>query len=173
MSNEKKRLESHLQRLKDKKDNIDKKKLVFAVQAKQYYYCRDTVCEFVFRQGGIPLNPYRIFGYNLNGKVDESLIRQSNSQLLNICDELWVFGNIANEMLKDIIESIEAGKRIRFFTVAVKPEEIREIEIEHLVFEPEVHAGKVKRQDILEFIENGMPEKMISQYSQMDLSDFL
>jgi len=56
--------------------------IVFTAQSKKCYYCRDAVCEFVFNQGAVPLNPSRLYGYFLADRVDRELVRQANNNLI-------------------------------------------------------------------------------------------
>ena len=56
--------------------------VVFTAQSKLYFYCRDAVCEYVFRHGAIPINPFRAFGYFLDDRVERDLVRQANNNLL-------------------------------------------------------------------------------------------
>ena len=65
--------------------------VVFTAQSKLYFYCRDAICEFVFNQGAVPVNPFRLYEYFLGDRVDRDLIRQANNNLIRKCDELWIF----------------------------------------------------------------------------------
>ena len=47
--------------------------VVYTAQSKQFFYCRDAVCQFVFENNAIPLNPFRVFDYFLNDRVDRDL----------------------------------------------------------------------------------------------------
>lgn len=44
------------------------------------------------------------------------MIRRGNNQLIKICDELWVFGSIADGVLFEIASAIDPGEKIRFFS---------------------------------------------------------
>ena len=93
--------------------------VVFTAQSKLHYYRRDAVCEFVFRNGAIPLHPFRLFGYFLDDRVERDLVRQANNNLLRRADELWVFGEeVSDGVLFEIQYARELGKTIRFFTIA-------------------------------------------------------
>jgi hypothetical protein len=39
--------------------------VVFTAQSKLHFYCRDAICEFVFNQGAVPVNPFRLYEYFL------------------------------------------------------------------------------------------------------------
>lgn len=119
--------------------SIDRLPVVFTAQSKVFFYCRDAVCQFVFSQGAVPVNPFRVFEYFLGDRVDRDLVRQANNNLIHIVDELWVFGEtIADGVLAEICLAKELHKPIKFFTIENKAELIREIEPTVLRFEPEV-----------------------------------
>jgi hypothetical protein len=122
--------------------------VIFTAQSKAFFYCRDAVCEFVFQNNGVPLNPFRIFEYFLGDRVSRDMVRQGNNNLIRISDELWVFGHlVADGVLFEIKYAQSLGKPIRFFTIDNRASEIKEIEIAQLKFEPEVHSrGLTKEQ---------------------------
>lgn len=132
--------------------NSEESVLVFTAQSKNNFYCRDVICEFVFNNGAIPINPFRTFGYFLNDKVERDKIRKGNNELVKRCDELWVFGPISDGVLFEIVSCQRLGKPVRFFTVASNVREIREIKISDLVFEPEVHSWQVKKEDLINML---------------------
>ena len=85
--------------------------VVFTAQSKQHFYCRDAICAYALREGYVPLNPFRLFDYFLNDRVDRNLIRRANFNLVRASDELWVFGDtIANGVLEEIKYAIELKK---------------------------------------------------------------
>lgn len=113
--------------------------VIFTAQSKLFFFCRDAICEYLFNQGGIPLNPFRMFGYFLDDRVARDLVRQGNTNLVRRADALWVFGQeIANGVLYEIRYAQSLGKPIRFFTVDSLTANIREIAVEELAFEAEL-----------------------------------
>ena len=145
----------YINRLKIKTSDTQEMKMIFTAQSKYYFFCRDVICEFVMKQGLLPINPFRVFDYFLGDRVDRNLVRRGNNQLIRICDELWVFGNIADGVLFEIISAIEQHKPIHFFTIGSELGDIKEIPVEKITFEPEVHAAKIKKQDLINFIKTG------------------
>jgi len=111
---------------------------VFTAQSKAYFYCKDAVCEFVFHNNRLPVNPFMAFGYFLDDRVDRDLIRRANNQLLSMCDELWVFGDIANGVMFEILLAKRLEKPVRYFTIAAKSSEIAEVALKDLRFESEM-----------------------------------
>lgn len=66
--------------------------VIYTAQSKQFFYCGDAVCQFVFERGRIPVNPFRAFDYFLGDRVNRDLVRRGNYAMLQRSDELWVFG---------------------------------------------------------------------------------
>ncbi len=119
----------------------DRLPVVFTAQSKVYFYCRDAVCQFVFDNGAVPVNPFRVFEYFLGDRVDRNLVRQGNNNLIRIVDELWVFGDvIADGVLAEICLAKELRKPTRFFNIDNKADQIRQITPHDLKFEPQVHG---------------------------------
>ena len=135
------------------------RKVVFTAQSKQFFYCRDVVCEYVLKQGCIPVNPFRIFDYFLSDRVDRNLIRNGNNEMIKRCDELWVFGNVSDGVLFEIYMSRKMGKTVRFFNIATRAKEIFELKPEEVVFDPEIHSYQLKKEDLWALVGNtgGLP----------------
>ena len=144
------------------------RKVVFTAQSKQWFFCRNAVCEYVFKNDCIPVNPFRIFGYFLDDRVDRGLVRNGNNEMISRCDELWVFGPISDGVLFEIFSCIRQGKPVRFFNIATTSNEIKEITIEETNFEPEVHAHQIKKDDLKKLIEYGGGIEMVNQLSLFD-----
>ncbi|WP_152365153.1 hypothetical protein [Microlunatus speluncae] len=113
--------------------------LVYTAQSKQYFYCRDVVCEFVFHRGSIPLNPFRVFDYFLGDRVPRDQVRRGNHRLIAASDEVWVFGDrLADGVLVEIAQAARLNIPVRFFSIGAKLAEIRDIPTNRLEFETEV-----------------------------------
>ncbi len=93
------------------------------------------ICKFVFEQGAIPLNPFNMFGYYLYELVDRNLVRNANNNVMSICDELWVFGEISDGVLAEIKMFKNLGKPIKYFNISRLPKEIFEILDSEYTFE--------------------------------------
>lgn len=171
--NRRKIIQASMEKLKIKKSDTEDMKLIFTAQSKAYFYCRDVICQFVFEKGYLPINPFRVFDYFLGDRVKRDMIRRGNNQLIKTCDELWVFGSIADGVLFEIASAIDQGKKIRFFTVGTTIQEIKEIDTNELTFEPEVHARKIKKQDIIDFINQGKGLSELNNYVQLSFDDIL
>jgi len=118
------------------------KPVVYTAQSKQYFYCRDAVCEFVFQNDSIPINPFRLFDYFLGDRVDRDKIRAANAEMISRCDEVWVFGEtIADGVLMEIAQAASEGKPVRYFSINNHADRIHELTPEVLDFELEVRVG--------------------------------
>lgn len=142
------------ERLHIKVSTTEERKVVFTAQSKQYFYCRDVVCEYVLQNGCIPINPFRMFDYFLSDRVDRDLIRNGNNEMIKRCDELWVFGNVSDGVLFEIFQCRQMSKPVRFFNIATRSSEIKELKMEEITFEPEIHSYGVKREDLLVLVGN-------------------
>ena len=145
----------YINRFKIKTSDTQEMKMVFTAQSKQFFYCRDVVCEYVLKCGFLPINPFRVFDYFLGDRVDRNIVRRGNNQLIKTCDELWVFGSIADGVLFEIFSAINQNKPVKFFTIGSQLKEIREISVDDITFEPQVHAAQIKKKDIIGFIKTG------------------
>lgn len=148
---------NRINKLGIKVSNTKNMDLVFTAQSKNYFYCKDVICEYVLKQNKVPINPFMVFNYFLNDRVDRNLVRQGNNQLIQTCKELWVFGPIADGVLFEIAIAKLYGKPVRFYKLGTRIEEIKEIEVvdnNSIVFEPEVHSKKIKKNDLIDFIKS-------------------
>lgn len=141
-----------------------KTKTVFTAQSKKFFYTKDLICEFVFKKNAIPINPFQVFGYFLNDRVARSLVRNGNNELISRCDELWVFGPIADGVLFEISRAYQLKLPIRFFTIGTHLNDINEItDLSKLVFEPEVYS-RIGKENLICFISQsfvGVESQMI------------
>lgn len=131
--------------------------VIYTAQSKQYFYCRDAVCEFVFSHGCIPINPFRLFDYFLSDRVDRDKVRAANAEMLSRCDEVWIFGEtLADGVLIEIAQAVTEGKPIRYFSIDNHAAQIRELPLECLELEHEVHNGTgLNKSQFLEWMHAG------------------
>jgi hypothetical protein len=143
--------------------------VIFTAQSKAFFYCRDAVCEFVLKQGHLPLNPFRVFEYYLGDRVERNLVRQGNNQLIELADEVWVFGIIADGVLFEIVRARGLHKPVRFFSIAGRSGEIRPLSLDEITFEPEVHSRQIKKVDLRALLSDTFAIKP-TESLQMNLS---
>jgi hypothetical protein len=122
--------------------NDEARRLVYTAQSKQFFYCRDAVCEYVFRVGAIPLNPFRAFDYFLSDRVDRDAVREGNRRLIEVSDEVWVFGStLADGVILEIALASRYGKPVRYFSIETRADDIHSLLPAQLGFEDEVLAN--------------------------------
>lgn len=144
--------------------------VVFTAQSKEFFYCRDAICEFVLRQGLVPLNPFRIFEYFLDDRVDREVIRNGNNQLISTSDEVWVFGTVSNGVLFEIVRARHLKKPVRFYSIATRADEIKPISIAEVKFDPEIHAARITRKDLLDLVADNLQGLIFDSNYQLELS---
>lgn len=139
-------------------------KLVYTAQSKRYFYCRDAVCEFVFTEGYVPVNPFRVFDYFLGDRVPRDAIRAANQRLLVACHEVWVFGTeLADGVLVEIAQASRSGLPVRFFSIDPSPSQIREVTSADLCFESEVAQHvRLSQSAMLAALRHGHAERLVS-----------
>lgn len=147
-------IDRSIQKLGIKVSNSEKMGVVFTAQSKNFFYCKDVICEYVLKQGKLPINPFMVFGYFLNDRVDRNIVRRGNNQLIQTSDELWIFGPIADGVLFEIALAKKLKKPIKFFKLGTRVNEIKEITVDEVNFEPEVHARQIKKSNLTAFIKN-------------------
>lgn len=111
------------------------KKVVFTAHSCKNFHLRMHICKYVFEQNAIPINPFNLYGYFLYDMVERNRVRNANNNILRRCDELWVFGEISDGVLSEIICFRELNKNIRFFDLSKLPDEIVGITPEDVIFE--------------------------------------
>ncbi|HEY9440398.1 MAG TPA: hypothetical protein VIS29_17505 [Streptomyces sp.] len=101
--------------------------VVYTAQSKHNFFCRDVICEYVLLRDAVPLNPFRAFDYFLGDRVDRNYVRRANNNCVRIADEIWVFGEISDGVFHEIQYALQLGKKVRYFTLSTKAEEISEL----------------------------------------------
>lgn len=87
----------------------------------------------------MPLNPFMNWGYFLDDLVERDLIRGANTQLIEMSDEVWQFGEISNGCYHELLLGMERGMPIKLFTAGGQIDAIKPIDnLDDLVFEQEL-----------------------------------
>lgn len=113
------------------------KPLIYTAMSKYLFYFRMQISTFVFKEGGVPLNPFMISDYFMNDAVDRNIIRQANNSIVAAAKEIWVFGAISDGVLAEILIAKKNGKPVRYFNV-IKSKDIVETTKETVVMEADV-----------------------------------
>ena len=116
-------------------------KTAYTAFSKHNYYLKKIISAYVLKQGLMPLNPFMNWGYFLDDLVERDLVRKANTQLIDMSDELWQFGEVSNGCYHELLLAMEREKPIKFFTVGGETKTIRPItNVDELVFEDELAA---------------------------------
>lgn len=139
-----------------KQSSSEPMSIVFTAQSKEFFYCRDAICEYVMKQGKLPINPFRAFDYFLSDRVDRNIVRQANNQLVAIADELWIFGVVSDGVLFEVYRARQLNKPVRFFTISANTDDIYEITADKVKFDPEVHSRGIRRDVLVGLLDDSL-----------------
>ncbi len=110
-------------------------KIIFTAMSKKNFFQKWRVVKFVLEQGSVPLNPFMLYDYFLVDSVDHGLVRDANHKIIERCDEVWVFGEIADGVEREIEIAKRLNKPTKYFDISKLPEKIREIDEKETIFE--------------------------------------
>ena len=110
-------------------------KLIFTAMSKKNFFQKWRVVKFVLNKEMVPLNPFMLFDYFMADSVNHDLVREANHKTIEKCDELWVFGEIADGVQREIEIAKRLNKTIRYFDISGLPEKITEITKDKIEFE--------------------------------------
>ena len=163
------RFDAYINHLRIKKGKKTDRPLVYVTHSKNWFYARETVMQFAVEQGAAAVNPFMNYGFYLNGMTDKGSITECCHQLIRFCEELWVFGPVSEAIMTDIVVAVMAHKTVRFFSISEQVSQIHELEIRDVIFEREVHAGQIRKADLIDFLYCMAPRNV--EYVQMSLFD--
>jgi hypothetical protein len=110
-------------------------KVVYTAMSKKNFFQKWRIVKFVLEKGFVPLNPFMLYDYFLVDSVDHNLVRNANNKVIEKCDELWVFGEMADGVEREIKLAKILNKPIKYFNISKLPEEIKEISENEIIFE--------------------------------------
>ena len=93
------------------------KKLIFCSHTRHIMHASLLISKFVIEQGHVPINSFTNFGYFLYELAPRHDITESINNIINRCDEQWVFGPITEGVRLEIEMCRQIGKPIRFFDI--------------------------------------------------------
>ncbi|MGN0357286.1 MAG: hypothetical protein ACI4E0_05635 [Blautia sp.] len=169
MEEKERRLEEYMKRLRIRQGKRTHRKMVYVTHSKSWYYAKEIVMQFAIEQGVAAVNPFMNYGFYMNGSVEKDEVTECCHQLIRTADELWVFGPISEAILTDIAVAVMEGKEVHFFSISEHKSQINELRMEDIIFEREVHAGQIRKSDLLNFVRSTAPRNM--DYIQMSLFD--
>ena len=163
------RFDAYINHLRIKKGKKSDRCLVYVTHSKNWFYAREAVMQFAVDHGAAAVNPFMNYGFYLNGMSDKGAITECCHQLIRSCEELWVFGPVSEAIMTDIVVAVMAHKTVKFFSISEQVSQIHELEIRNVIFEREVHAGQIRKTDLIDFLYCMAPRNV--EYVQMSLFD--
>ena len=119
------------------KDLSENKKLVYTAFSKKNFFWRMHISKYVLENNCVPVNPFMNFEYFLLDTVDRDLIRNGNTNIIKKCDEIWIFGEISDGVMKEIKLAKEIKKPVKYFDISNLPNQIKEISEKNVKYEVE------------------------------------
>jgi len=92
-------------------------KIIYTAISKKMFYHRFSISKYVLNNGGAPLNPFMNFDYFMGEGIERDKVREANNRIVEMCDELWVFGDISNGVVAEIQIANQKNKPVRYFSV--------------------------------------------------------
>lgn len=114
--------------------------LVYPAYSKRNFFWQMHIQKFCIEKKMIPLNPFMLFRYFLADAVPRKQVYDANASIINICDELWVFGDVADGVLKEVKQMEALGKKVQYFKIVddKKSVSFRKIKPERAILEDEL-----------------------------------
>ena len=167
VENRRKIITSYMDRLRIRHGSRSHKKSVYITHSRSWFYMREMLTNYAVKEGTAPLDPFMNYGFYLNGTAAREEIMACCHQMIRNCDEVWVFGPISEAMLTDIMVALWEGKPIHFYSIGEQVSDLKEITVDDIIFEREVHAGQIRKSELLDFIKHAAPHT--GEYYQMSL----
>lgn len=167
VENRRKIVTSYMDRLRIRHGSRSQKKSVYITHSRSWFYVREMLTNYAVQKGTAPLDPFMNYGFYLNGAAAREDIMACCHQMIRNCDEVWVFGPISETMLTDIMVALWEGKPIHFYSIGEQISDLNEITVDDIIFEREVHAGQIRKSELLDFIKHAAPHT--GEYYQMSL----
>lgn len=114
--------------------------LVYPAYSKRNFFWQMHISKFCIEKKMIPLNPFMLFRYFLADTVPREKVYAANKRIIEACDELWVFGEVADGVLKEVKQMESLGKKVKYFKIIddKKTVNFRKINPENAVLEDEL-----------------------------------
>ncbi len=91
--------------------------LTYTAYSKHNFYWQMHISKFCIENKRTPLNPFMLFKYFLLDKIPRDLVYKANERVIEMCDSLWVFGEVADGVYKEVLHNEKNGKETRFYTI--------------------------------------------------------
>jgi len=102
--------------------------IVYSAYSKRNFFWQMHISKYCLENKMIPLNPFMLFRYFLGDTVSRESVYQANERIVELCDELWVFGEISDGVQKEIDLKEKNGGKISYFKIInTNPVQFRKI----------------------------------------------
>lgn len=89
--------------------------LVYPAYSKRNFYLQTHISQHCLNAKVVPLNPFMLFRYFIGDSVKRESVYRANNNIVRLCDEVWVFGEISDGVLAEIKLKREQGQPVRYF----------------------------------------------------------
>ena len=113
----------------------DRLPVVYTAHSAYTAFMKHHICQFVLQQNYVPINPFMNFEYFLLDVVPRDVVRRGNNSYVQIADQVWTFGVIADGVLEEVRLAKKMGKSVRHFSLGKRLDTIKELTVEKLEYE--------------------------------------
>jgi len=130
--------------------NSKRKPVIFTAQSKYFFFARKIICKYVIERDLVPINPFTSLDYFLSDSVDRDLVRECNWNYIRLCQELWVFGPIADGVLAEIFQAVELKMPVVIFSLGSSLNSVSPIGSHEIILEDDVD---IKKEDLIDMLD--------------------
>lgn len=89
--------------------------LVYNAYSKRNFYLQMHISQYCLEHHMVPVNPFLLFRYFIGDSVPRDVVYEGNNNLVRMSDEVWVFDEVSNGVLAEIITKKEQGGGVKYF----------------------------------------------------------
>jgi hypothetical protein len=89
--------------------------VVFAAMSKRCFFLREHIVRYILNQGYTPTCAFMMYSYFLLDTVDRKRLISANNDLIRRSDELWVFEDISDGVVKEMELAKKLKMPVRYF----------------------------------------------------------
>lgn len=89
--------------------------LVYPAYSKRNFYLQMHISQYCLEHHAIPLNPFLLFRYFIGDSVPRETIYEGNNNLVRLSAEVWVFDEVSNGVLAEVMHKKEQGGKVKYF----------------------------------------------------------
>lgn len=89
--------------------------LVYPAYSKRNFYLQMHISQYCLEHHVVPLNPFLLFRYFIGDSVPRETIYEGNNNLVRIAEEVWVFDEVSNGVLAEVMHKKQHGGSVKYF----------------------------------------------------------